>query len=188
VYLCRHCGKFSKSIKQNESSQPMCGKCQKPTSDPLIGGPHPQDRGSSQTSDLPPGFGSMIAFTSDPLLSEYRGVMVLKYPEPIDIPGTSFCYVLPMQDKVKKSIVEDKVKMIQSGELNPVVEVAKTDKLHSLTDDPNPGAGFLVLADNFHHTFVAALKVGVAVTLRLIKGGYSHPYKNWSECKYVEQF
>jgi hypothetical protein len=188
MYLCKHCGKFSKALKKNESQQAICAKCGVSTGTPVVPGQFASPL-TQQTGDdnLPPGFGAMIEFTPT-TGSTYRGSMVLKYPGQIDIPGTPYCHVLPRQPEVKRTIVDEKETLLLNGQLKAVIGVAKTSKLLGLTDDVNPNYGRLVIAEDGHHTFVAALRAGLPVTLMLYADTRSYPFKDWTECKYVNEF
>ena len=106
MYLCKHCGKFSKSTKMSESQEPTCPKCGTSIHIPPLNSPVPLTREAVKPKDdsLPPGFGAIIQFTPIPQETSdtkyLRGTMVLKYAAPLDIPGTNYCLVLPMQAKV----------------------------------------------------------------------------------------
>src|SRR5262245_59366273 len=186
MFICRNCGKFS---KKEAATAKKCKKCGHDMDKPVVGpapvgttGVHGQG-----TVVLFPGFGGVIDLKANKEYGEskaYHGSLyqelVLRYSESVDIPGTSYHHILPTQDKVSKNIVAKKVawiKELATEGLYPEVIVGKEQKKRGLA-----------LSYDGHHTFVAALKIGSPIVLKLGGALMNGAEASWAQCVYVEKF
>lgn len=194
MFICRNCGKFSKKTPAQQKKLNICRKCLCDLKEPVQGGPIPiptkPDNLTEATGTvlLYPGFGGAIEFEphkdfgeqKSPWGGELKQQYVLRYAEAMDIPGTGYHHILPFQNEVRRGTVKAKMALIQDmqrrGEI-PSVIVGK--------DEHHRG---LALIDDGHHTFVAALKLGAPILLRLGYGKVSGAQASWKTCVYVDEF
>ena len=100
---------------------------------------------------------------------------VLSFDKPMDVPGTDFELVCPMQTHVNPDIVDAKIAEFKSlkSSVTPVVPVVYNNK-----------TGRVTINGDGHHTFVACLKSKRPVCLLLYKTPYAGTHKNWKQCTY----
>ena len=193
MFICRNCGKFSKKTPAQQKRLNICRKCLCDLKGPVQGGPIPIPTKpenlteATGTVQLYPGFGGAIEFEPHNDFGEQkspwgpaRQQYVLRYAEAMDIPGTGYHHILPFQVEVHRKIVEAKMELIQDmqrkGEMLSVI-VGK--------DENHRG---LALIDDGHHRFVAALRLGAPILLRMGYGTVSGAQASWKTCVYVDEF
>jgi hypothetical protein len=177
-------------METNVKGQVVCPMCKTPAQTPLSekeGDPSPV-LAKDHKDLLPPGFVGVVPFTETYPAGEFRGRFLLKYNDSLNIPGTNYCTVLPQQATVARDIVEKRCKELGNGEKYPMVCVATVAKTSYFTDQPLESYGPLVLDDDGHHTFVAALKAKVPIWLYLKDTEWDSYLKNWTGCTYVDSF
>jgi hypothetical protein len=197
MLLCRHCLKLSKTTKSNGNWEDCCPKCLTPINKPAYGNPPLVQTGSSHDESdrlLPPGFGGVAYFEQVLFEMELHGWvvgrMLLAYAYRLDIPGTNYCTILPAQWEVSRKIVAEKCRELLAREANgvyPFVTVRKNTK-KTIWGEPASGGHRMVLGEDHHHTFVAALKSQVPVWLYLLQTPAHDETPDWTVCKYVDSF
>jgi hypothetical protein len=95
--------------------------------------------------------------------------------KPIDVPGSSYNYILPNQQHVDPKIVNAKLEAW--GESGP----PSTPVVPLIIDRKS---GKLMIGGDGHHTFVACLKAGFAVQLELKKTPFATNATDWTYCTY----
>jgi hypothetical protein len=167
-HICLHCGRF-----RNKVSEQACAKCNSPFDRP------PDQRKLPQGCDrwvIHFEMGGDFSPVSQALeVGEIRGRAVLQFDEAHDIPGTDFSLVCPMQSEVVRGIVDQKMTDLLGNPRSVQVAVGKDSQ-----------TGHLVLADNFHHRFVAALRAKVPVVLYLTAAGFESGLTSWKGCPYKD--
>ena len=196
MFLCRNCLKLSKAAKPNENHVQICPKCRAPvTQAPTGTAPLLQSESSDSSFNqlLPAGFGGVAFFEDGTFQTDDGravGKMLLAYAHPLDIPGTNYCTVLPGQDKVKRSIVDEKCRLLLEGKAKgeyPMVAVRKNTK-NNMDDEPSRSGFRLIIAEDHHHTFVAALRSQVPIWLYLLRNRAVDDIPDWTYCRYVDKF
>jgi hypothetical protein len=125
---------------------------------------------------IPEGFTEVNPVEGTGFNAVYAG-RLYKPDKPIDVPGTSFNYILPNQQHVNPKIVA--AKLAAWGEAGP----PGTPIVPLMIDRKS---GKLMIGGDGHHTFVACLKGGFTVQLDLKKTPFATSATDWSYCTYKE--
>ncbi|MFC3455264.1 DUF6531 domain-containing protein [Amycolatopsis speibonae] len=99
-------------------------------------------------------------------------------PNPQKLPGSGYNDIVPMQNKISTSIVNDKINGWKAnGEMNTPVKIP----VYYPPNNPNQ----LSLMGDKHHTFVGAMQSGRPIELTLVKPpggvGMANMRKNWND-------
>ena len=181
MFVCRHCHCISAEAGLGEDGVRRCQFCNSPE-DCAPGVKTEKSSVPQYKQPLPAGFGFATPNVENVDKDEYLGEVTLHYPLCLDIPGTPYCHVLPCQSEVSRGIVKAKMEELRRNHGMIVLDVCRA------ADKNEVSTGRLVLADDGHHTFVAALRLGRPVTLRLLRGEWVADHQSWAGCKYSDAF